>query len=325
MPSESEGRGPESGAVSVIMACYTEERWHLLLRTIESVRAQTLKPDAFFVVVDYNEELFNRLTAAVTTDVTVLRNKQSRGAGGARNTGALDCKSEYVAFIDDDAKAAPDWLEQLVAAVQLPRLVGAGGAILPDWGTKEPWWFPMEFGWALGLRVLPADDRSVAGVRNVWSANMIVLRRSFADAGGFRSDFGKVGGASEPEDTELCLRLSRATGEGWALTPLAIVAHHVPAERANVRYFLHRCWMEGKGKAAMRSHMTDSDASLSDEKRYLSRTLPRALAAYGRRGLAGDLPSLVRAVLVIAGATVTCAGFVFASGPQTAHALRRRD
>jgi hypothetical protein len=59
----------------------------------------------------------------------------------------------------------------------------------------------------------------------------------------------------------------------------AKVQHRVPASRLTWRYFLTRCWAEGRSKATV-SSLVGSASGLAAERRYVSHTLPRAL---GRR------------------------------------------
>ena len=152
---------------------------------------------------------------------------------------------EVVAFLDDDACATPDWLEALIVHFADPAVAGVGGRVDPLWATARPSWFPGEFDWTVGASYSGMPE-TTAQVRNVWSNNMALRRAAFDAAGGFREDFGKVGAASRPEDTELCLRV---TSGSWLYEPTSAVAHWVPAQRATLRYFLRRCFDEGKGKA----------------------------------------------------------------------------
>src|SRR3954447_1474612 len=97
--------------VSVIICCYTEDRWDDLVRAVESVRQQTVACRELIVVVDHNPSLHGR--AQDELDCIVVENAEARGLSGARNTGIGAANGALVAFLDDDAAAAPDWLHWL--------------------------------------------------------------------------------------------------------------------------------------------------------------------------------------------------------------------
>ncbi len=87
------------------------------------------------------------------------------------------------------------------------------------------------------------------------------------------------------------------------------MAHRVPRERASWRYYRARCYAEGLSKAAVASAVGTSD-SLSSEREYVQRTLPRGVI----RGLAdmlrhGDAGGLGRALAIVAGLALTAAGY----------------
>jgi glycosyltransferase involved in cell wall biosynthesis len=53
------------------------------------------------------------------------------GLSRARNTGALTCDTEIVAFIDDDAIPEPNWLAELARVFDDPMVFAATGKVLP--------------------------------------------------------------------------------------------------------------------------------------------------------------------------------------------------
>jgi cellulose synthase/poly-beta-1,6-N-acetylglucosamine synthase-like glycosyltransferase len=54
-------RVPAAPMVSVIICAYTENRWELLLRSVDSVREQTLRPCEIIVCIDQNDALLVRV------------------------------------------------------------------------------------------------------------------------------------------------------------------------------------------------------------------------------------------------------------------------
>jgi len=294
-------------SVSVVIACYTERRLPLIVRAVESAIIQQPAPQQIVVAVDHNPSLAERLRERLPR-VTVVENRSQRGASGARNTGAAETTTEFVAFLDDDAVAEPGWLAALVAAVDQPGVVGAGGLVRPDWAAGAPAWFPGEFGWVVGA-THDGSPTVRTPVRNGWAENMIVRRDAFVAIGGFRTGFGKLGAHSRPEDTDLCIRL-RAAGGTWLYEPAARAAHHVPAERSTPAFFLRRCYHEGRGKAELARLLPDRGTALSDERAYVTRVLPRALARHLARAVRHRRAHhLARAAAIVAGLAATTAGY----------------
>lgn len=298
---------------SVVIACHTEQRWNLLLKAVDSVRAQTVRPAQLIVVVDHNPLLFRRLRHALA-GITVLENEELAGASGARNTGAFHATSPFVAFLDDDAAAEPQWLARIPLAFTDPRVVGTGGRVRPDWIAQRPAWFPEEFDWVVGASYvgMPTGRQPV---RNVWAENMAVRKDVFDRVHGFRTGFGKIGGHSRPEDTDVCIRMAAAVADGqWMYEPEAVVSHHVPAARSTYAFFLRRTYHEGRGKAELARLLPTPADALTSERTYVRKTLPIGVARHLARGvLTGDVGQLARAGNIVAGLVSTAWGFALQS------------
>src|SRR6478736_8214155 len=227
-------------SVTVVICAYTSERWGMLLDVIESVRNQTLTPDQVLVVIDHNEDLYERLVEIVD-DVTVVESTGLPGLSGARNTGVGLAESDIVAFLDDDAEAAPDWLERLVALYDDPDVLAVGGKVVPLWETGRPGYFGEELDWIVGCshRGLP---RVASEVRNVIGANMSFRSQVLQMVGGFNTALGRQN--SLPlgcEETEICIRAAIGSPGGRVVyEPAALVNHFVPDQRGTLSYMLRR-------------------------------------------------------------------------------------
>ena len=271
------GGGIKASDATVVVATYSSQRWSSLGAAVESLLAGPDRPAQVVISVDQNQELYDRIKQT-WPHVTAKLNSGQKGASGTRNTGAHGVETPFIAFIDDDISVREDWLTRLLAPFADPAVVGTGGGVVPGWETKRPSWFPEEFDWAIGAsyRGMPTVQ---SAVRNVWSENMAVRTAVFNAVGGFRSDFGKVGNRSSPEDTDLCIRMAAsAPGATWVYAPEAVAQHHVPVSRTSFSYFLRRTYLEGRGKVEM-ARLLGRQEKLQSERDYMRRTLPSGIAA----------------------------------------------
>ncbi len=298
-----------SACFSVIICAYTEERWEDLIAAVESVRQQTLPPLEIIVVCDHNPTLF-ALARERFAGAVVIENSQPRGLSGARNSGIAASNGKVLAFLDDDAVAAPDWLSALAAHYQDPAVMGAGGQIQPMWLAGRPGWFPAEFEWVVGCTYLGMPTR-IAPVRNLIGANMSFRRQVFVDVGDFRSGMGRVGAfPAGCEETELCIRANQRWPEQHLVyDPAAVVQHRVPASRGAWAYFSSRCYAEGLSKALV-SRMVGAGDGLSTERQYTLRILPRGILSGISSALHGKWTGLGQAAAIALGAAITGFGYL---------------
>lgn len=294
---------------SVIICAYTEDRWNDLLAAVASVQNQSRPVSEIIVVIDHNPALLARVQAALPGVITI-ENKGQRGLSGARNSGIALAQSDIIAFMDEDAVAAPDWLAYLCAGYTRPEVIGVGGTIEPLWLNGRPAWFPQEFNWVVGCTYL-GMPLSAAPVRNLIGCNMSFRRELFAAAGGFRSGIGRVGTLPVGcEETELCIRAGRLFPDSIFLyQPLASVQHRVPPGRATWRYFRSRCYFEGRSKALVTALQGKQDG-LATERTYTQKTLPRGIWQGIADSSNGNPAGLARSAAIAAGLTITVAGYL---------------
>ena len=311
--------------ITVIICAYTEQRWDDLIAAVASIKRQLVVPREIIVVIDENSSLLARATVQFAggqfaggqfaggqfASIQVIPNKEERGLSGARNSGIAVAQGAIIAFMDEDAIAEPTWLEYLSTAYRDERVIGVGGAIVPQWAQFRPAWFPSEFHWVVGCtyRGMPT---SAAPVRNLIGCNMSFRREVFAAVGGFRHGMGRIG--TKPlgcEETELCIRaLQYWPDRCLCYEPRARVHHHVPAARATWAYLVARCYAEGLSKAQV-TNLVGTNDGLASEWTYTLQTLPQGAL----RGLLDtltryDLGGVGRATAIVLGLAVTTFGYL---------------
>jgi glycosyltransferase involved in cell wall biosynthesis/GT2 family glycosyltransferase len=321
--TETAPASPSPGeiSISVLICAYTTERLEVLGRAVESVVAQEEPAAELVLSIDHSPDLLAECRRR-WPEARIVENEQEQGLSGARNCGVAACSGEVVAFLDDDAVAAPDWLARLRSAYEDAAVLGAGGAVRPDWVAGRPPWFPPEFDWVVGCTHSGMPSQP-SDVRNLVGANMSFRREVLEAAGGFRHELGRVGTIPAGcEETDLCIRIGHLRPEGRILyDPRAAVDHVVPPERGDRAYFRSRCRGEGRSKAVL-AGLVGSQSGLEAERAYTRRTLPAGILRGLGDAVRGDPSGLSRSAAIVAGLATTTGGYL--SGTRERRRLTRR-
>ncbi len=229
----------------------TLNRSGYLRKTLESLYGQTLPRAEYEVIVVDNG----------STDDTGSVVESFRGAGNlrylrdpvlglsqARNTGWENARGDIVAYLDDDALAAPDWLERIRDryASLSPCPASVGGRTLPIWETERPGWITRELEHHLGIvdwqrpPMFLAEDRLYLPGANV-SYKRAVLRES----GGFPLSLGRKGRCLLSNEELWMQSFIRSRGYPVWYDPAIIVHHHIRAERLTPSWFYERFYWQG--------------------------------------------------------------------------------
>ena len=297
---------PRRPTVSVVICAYTQDRWSQLKKSVASVEAQTSPPIEIIVCIDHNaallrtsERYFVRRTAGCGHASGSSGEQVQRPPRVAADTAAEFASGEVLAFLDDDAAAAADWLDLLVAPYDDERTGAVGGAPLPVFEAGRPRWFPHEFDWVFGCayRGLPLAR---APVSHLIGANMSARRSALLEVGGFHSD--------DHDDMDMCHRIAYARHE-VVYEPGAVVYHFVPTSRTTWHYFWRRCYLVNQGKVEAYAGMQEA-SNLSAELNFVTRTLTTGVPTEIRRVVQGDLYGFARVGAMVAGIALAGLGHV---------------
>lgn len=142
-----------------------------------------------------------------------------------RNRAAAIATGENLAFIDDDATAARDWLGRGVGLLESDRTILAVGGpdpapadstipeLISDTLLSAPW-----IGSGVMCHTGPPGMHDIKSPHDLALVNLFVRRQDFVAAGGFDETIGYIG-----EDSELLARLIR---QGRVVYCSSLLVHH---------------------------------------------------------------------------------------------------
>jgi glycosyltransferase involved in cell wall biosynthesis len=167
-----------------------------------------------------------------------------QGLSHARNRGIIESQSDIIAFLDDDAEATPEWVQNLIDAYHRHLDAWAvGGKTLPVCDEPRPIWFQGRMLRLLGGHDLGIEERLLPKTLYLQGANMSFKRKVFEVLGNFRPELGRIGNKNlSHEEGELFWRIHSA-GKPIYYVPSVLVHHRQPIERLNfhsmmnVRFF----------------------------------------------------------------------------------------
>ena len=152
-----------------------------------------------------------------SSDIIIVRQKESLGPATCRNIGAESAGGDILAFLDADCAAAENWLKEIIPFFRAAAVGAVGGYV--DGYYKDSFLDRYEATASslnLGKRLL-IEGKSTSSFY-VPTANLLVRRDIFMSTGGFRAGM-RVG-----EDVDFCWRL-RNLGQTLLYVPFGRVAH----------------------------------------------------------------------------------------------------
>lgn len=239
-------------ATLCVAVCTHNRQEQLLQLALPSLLGQTASTGDFEIVVvdnastDATSDRVRQLLGTVRN--LRLVEEPVLGLSSARNRALGETGARYVAFIDDDEIAAPDWVECLLRAIHEigPHAACLGGPIRPRWKGGRPGWLPDQLLGALSIVDQGAARRPV----DPWlwplvGGNICFERGRLLAAGGFDVALGRIGTQLLCNEETLAQQRIAANGGGIWYVPDACVHHEIPAARLTRSWFVRRFWGQG--------------------------------------------------------------------------------
>jgi glycosyltransferase involved in cell wall biosynthesis len=256
----------------------THDRPRYVRDCLNGLRRQTVGRERFALqIIDSasSEAAASELADLAAWHEARLIRLDQPGVSLARNAGAWAARTPFIAYIDDDAIPAPDWVESILHAVSRPGRPPAliGGRILPEWEVPLPNWWPVRLRGVLSIIEHEGHGEyrtsSVPKGLEPYAANIVVHVLSLLAAGGFGGAIGRYGHSLlSDEEVQLAWTLQDA-GYSVRYDSRITVHHQIQALRLRPEWLLSRLYWQGASTVLTRRLLQDG--------KTVWRELPRRL------------------------------------------------
>ncbi|MCK4296790.1 MAG: glycosyltransferase family 2 protein [Candidatus Marinimicrobia bacterium] len=242
--------------VSIVICTHNRKKY--LKNAIESVIHQTINKDAYEIIIVDNassDGTDHLIRSYFSNKFNVMYFYESKvGLSAARNRGLKEAKGKYVAFLDDDAIAAPDWLEKIVENFETVKPMPGciGGKVEPIWESERPKWLSCKMLSTLTILDLSEEPLFLTDKKKcIVGTNMAFPKYILDRLGGFKVNLGRKGNKLLSNEENLLRQNLVDKGYSIFYNPEIIVKHHIPAERLTKKWFYKRMFWQGISNVIM--------------------------------------------------------------------------
>lgn len=238
-----------------VVVC-TYNRAEILKYCLDSLVSQTDDKNSYeVIVVDNNSK--DGTERVVKEYCEKNRNfryifEPEQGLSHARNRGWKESRSDWVAYIDDDAKADKGWCDNIIeASKKNDGLKAFGGEILNWYLYEKPKWFKNKFrNQSMGNKEFILDIKKHPF--GLTGCNMIFKKEILFKYGGFSKEFGMIGGEIGLAEESKLFNEMLIAKEKIMYFPNIKIYHLVPKELFSLRYVFSRSVKSGEAIAKIR-------------------------------------------------------------------------
>jgi glycosyltransferase involved in cell wall biosynthesis len=244
--------------LSVSAVICTHNRAGYLTKAIHSLVHQSMPRDKYEIIIvdncssDDTKEVVQQFREQANIRYVY---ESTLGLSYARNAGWRNAKGHYIAYLDDDAIACPDWLNKIVDVFEtvIPRPGCVGGKVEPLWEAPRPKWLSAEL--VPGLTVIDWSDTPhvVTDLSRQWlvGANLAFPVEILERFGGFVSGLDRAGKKLlSSGDVFLEKQIAKA-GYTCFYHPGMAVSHHIQKSRLKKAWFIRRYYWQGISDSVM--------------------------------------------------------------------------
>ena len=229
--------------ISIIICTFN--RADLLKEALTSFVDQTAKPNLHeIIVVDNNSTDETQATANSFSNKfpnfnVVFEPKQ--GLSHARNKGFSEANTDWIVYMDDDAKAHGDLVERIIYVTENYNFDCFGGAYFPWYKYGKPKWFKDEY-----ASFCPQNNTGIIGKTYSHGGIIIFRKQALQAVEGFSTAIGMQGNKiSYGEETHIQIKMKKH-GYIIGFDPLSRIDHLVNACKLTPLWFIKSAYASGR-------------------------------------------------------------------------------
>ena len=240
--------------LSIVICSYNRASY--ISEALDSLYHQSIGLNSFeAIIVDNNSidnttEVFNQWRASHPNGSFSYLTESQQGASFARNTGAANAKGQWLCFMDDDAVASINYVENILKHIETkPESVGFGGRIIPKYIPAEPKWMSYYVSSLVGNFDYAPNACAFEHGKYPLESNMIVRKDIYDAIGGFNAALPGVVGTLRigGEGKELFYKIL-ALGHTIYYDPTICVHHVVEVKKLTPEYMYRVASGIGRGE-----------------------------------------------------------------------------
>ncbi|MDO3377967.1 glycosyltransferase family 2 protein [Geoalkalibacter halelectricus] len=240
-----------------IVIC-TYNRGNYLSKCLESLlnQVQSFENVGLFVVDNNSTDNTKKVVEGFQQKVTKVRYVSclKQGLGFARNKAIEECNAEWLAFIDDDAYAEKNWLENILRIIHEGKFDAFGGVYYPWYAEgKVPWFkdcYETNDTW------MPPGDEFRLTQGYFSGGNSVFNVGKLRAAGGFPVGIGMNGNFVGYGEEVATQRTMAINGSRLGFSRRLIIHHLVPMRKQRWQWAWKRSFASGRDFWAIYSKET---------------------------------------------------------------------
>lgn len=240
--------------LSIVICSYNRASY--ISGALDSLYHQSAGLDNFeAIIVDNNStdntaDVFKQWRSSHANGSFTYLTESKQGASFARNTGAKGAKGQWLCFMDDDAIANSNYVENIIKHIKTkPEAIGFGGRIIPKYIPSAPEWMSYYVSSLVGNFDYAPTACAFENGKYPLESNMIVKKDIYNSIGGFNTELPGVVGILRigGEGKELFYKIL-ALGHTIYYDPTICVEHVVEVKKLTPEYMYRVASGIGRGE-----------------------------------------------------------------------------